>query len=59
MRALVNYLRQVFCAHDWLKEEDMYTMRYEGKVIDRNTRVSLTCNKCGYHRKYMKFKPVN
>jgi len=51
MRSLVNYIRQVFCNHDWLIEE--------GKVNDdamgHGTKIYMRCKWCGYHKKHWKF----
>lgn len=52
MRWLVWYVRSLFCKHDWDIEEqvcdkDLY---YKNRI-----RVSVTCNKCGWHRSYWKF----
>ncbi|OGH75940.1 MAG: hypothetical protein A3A89_00370 [Candidatus Magasanikbacteria bacterium RIFCSPLOWO2_01_FULL_33_34] len=56
MRWLMNYLREVFCKHDWEREEvkatlkDTYTGDYKTDI-----RVSSTCKKCGYHKSYWKY----
>ena len=61
MRFLTNYFRQCFCKHEWKKEEVSYTKwAYDedkgGEYVrKRNTRVSITCINCGYHKSYWKF----
>lgn len=58
MRSLVNYLRQVFCAHEWEREErEMHctTPRVLMNGGEQNVRVSTTCTRCGYRRSYWKF----
>ena len=55
MRILINYLRECFCKHLWKREEE------EGVEVNGTfstqvgTRVSATCEKCGYHKSYWKF----
>lgn len=57
MRWLSSYLRQVFCAHDWRKEENQTVVMNSdtGKVHQKGSRISLLCMKCGYHRAFWKF----
>ena len=62
MRTLINWLRQVFCKHDWLVEEKNFRVQYMhpfdfqpvGDYSDQ-TRVSLTCKKCQWHKYYKKW----
>lgn len=52
MRHLVWYLRSVFCKHEWDYEEKFVKVINSGK---QDYKVSATCKKCGWHRKYWKF----
>jgi hypothetical protein len=55
MRFLANYIRQVFCKHDFEKEEVYSTCRWGEEIIQSGTKVSLFCKKCGYHKSFWKF----
>jgi len=56
MRWLVNYLRSVFCKHDWEKENGSYQITSDsGHVRRSGMKVSATCKKCGWHKSYWKF----
>ena len=49
MRWLVNYIRQIFCKHEWEKEEREVTTIYYSyfkKIKMENVSVSLICKKC-------------
>ena len=50
MRFIVNYIRQVFCKHDWLIEE-----KFTDSNLKRGTKVYMRCKKCGYHQKHWKY----
>lgn len=58
---LVNYLRQVFCKHEFKYEEKTYIVRpiylLNGMVGEKhtNTQVYQICMKCGYHKSYWKY----
>lgn len=54
MRYLALYLRQCFCRHDFEREEAFYRHRGEFQTKD-SIRISLLCEKCGYHRSFWKF----
>jgi hypothetical protein len=57
MRWLFNYLRQVFCQHNFKFEEakfDYYTRL--GTKYTQAFVVSRTCEKCGWHTSYLKHK---
>ncbi len=57
MRWLVNYIRSVFCKHDWEREDFIFrvTRNILGDESGREgARVSATCKKCGWHRSYWK-----
>ena len=51
MRTIVNYIRQIFCKHDWITEENYVRddMRGDG------TKIYMRCKKCGYHTKHWKY----
>lgn len=54
MRWLINYLRSVFCKHEWKHEEIFAKINDEfGKT--EGPRVSATCEKCGWHKSYWKY----
>lgn len=50
MRAIINYIRQVFCKHDFVVEE-----QYTDFEVKSGTRVYMRCKKCGYHTSHWKF----
>ena len=49
MRWLVNYLRQIFCQHDWYIEE--WRMKTDFR---QGQKVYMRCKKCGYHTRHWK-----
>ena len=54
MRWLADYIRQVFCKHDFEVNEYSYTV--DGTFSYRQgVKVLLRCKKCGYHKKYWKY----
>lgn len=53
MRWLLNYLRQMFCIHEWEYDEAHVTFG-ENKEKE-GTRVFARCKKCGYHETYWKY----
>jgi len=59
MRHLFWYIRSSICKHNWNIEEIPYELFEShidsGKLLKRNVKVSSTCSKCGWHRKYYKF----
>lgn len=50
MRWLVNYFRQVFCKHEFKKEES-----FVDTEVRKGIKISLYCPKCGYHKSFWKF----
>lgn len=52
MKRIVWAVRSIFCNHNWIKEE-LIDRDFTGDVD--NVKVSVTCNKCGWHRSYWKF----
>lgn len=50
MRRLVNYIRQIFCKHDFYVEDG-----YAEKITRKGYRVYMRCKKCGYHNSHWKF----
>jgi len=54
MRWLIYYLRSAFCEHTWERAEEFCTEN-EGDSKVSGIKVSATCTKCGWHRKYWKF----
>jgi len=57
MRWLVNYIRQVFCKHEFIANEGYVKGGYD--VIfgqDKSgIKVSMICPKCGYHKNFWKY----
>jgi hypothetical protein len=53
MRWLINYLRQVFCKHEWIISEG-YVESPDGWTKSGH-KVYMRCTKCGYHQKHWKF----
>jgi RNase P subunit RPR2 len=55
IRWLVNYVRQCLCKHEWEQEQSRAVSKgWLGNTYD-SVRVSLTCTKCGWHRRYWKY----
>jgi len=50
MRWVVNYIRQVFCKHDFLTE-DVYVSTDYGVS---GTKVYMRCKNCGYNTNHWK-----
>jgi hypothetical protein len=55
MRSIVNYFRQVFCKHEWEREECKTEWRDGLGSHKKGLKVSATCVKCCYHKSYWKF----
>ncbi len=53
MRHLIWYTRSALCAHEWEREE--CKVRMTGSQSGEWERISATCKKCGWHRRYWKF----
>ena len=48
--------RSMFCKHTFEYEEiDSVVRDYSGNEVKSGVKVSATCEKCGWHRKYWKF----
>lgn len=54
MRWLANYLRQVFCKHDWHIEEIDCEYRNEWGGYKEGEKVYMRCKKCGYNQNHWK-----
>lgn len=54
MRRLVNYIRQIFCKHDWITDEG-YTQSELGSMDRSGMKVYMRCKKCGYHQNHWKY----
>ena len=50
MRTIIQYIRSMFCKHEF----DYYETH---KIVDLKygLRVSRTCTKCGWHKSYWKY----
>ena len=56
MMHLIWYLRSAFCRHDWdYQESHMREYGNYSSLTREGIKVSATCKKCGWHRKYWKF----
>lgn len=57
MRTLINYLRQIFCNHEWIVEEiPKYIVKGEfGETIRLGPKIYMRCKKCGYHKSHWKY----
>ena len=56
MRWLANYIRQIFCAHNYEKDEcDNVKIVDSLHGLTKGTRVSMICTKCGYHKSFWKY----
>lgn len=56
MRWLIQYIRSCFCKHEWAFEEEYVRAPYSGRS---GPVVSVTCEKCAYHKSYWKFSGVS
>lgn len=56
MRTIINYIRSMFCKHQFNYEETYITLHeYDGSLIRRGYKISRTCTKCGWHKSYWKY----
>lgn len=61
MRNFIQYLRECFCKHEFEYEEGRCVIRGDGwfvsdtEKVREGIKVSVTCKKCSYHKKYWKF----
>ncbi len=55
MRRLINYIRECFCKHEWERDEEYCEHEKNHGGYMKGTKVSATCNKCGYHKSYWKY----
>lgn len=55
MRSIINYLRSLFCKHDFTYEEKHCTVTSDLGSSKAGLKVSRTCKKCGWHKSYWKF----
>lgn len=55
MRFLLNYVRQIFCKHDWLVEEKYCTNSSDFGDSKSGIKVYMRCKKCCYHKRHWKF----
>lgn len=56
MKWLIWTIRSWSCDHEWLYEEGVFkTLYVDYNQTTSKTRISATCSKCGWHRKYDKF----
>lgn len=56
MRTIINYLRSLFCKHDWAIEEKFVKESHDYSGYSRQgMKVSMYCKKCGYNKSFWKF----
>ena len=56
MRTIINYIRQIFCKHDFIVNEGYCESNNDitGWVC-KGTKVYMRCKKCGWHTSHWKF----
>lgn len=56
MITIINYIRSLFCKHDFEYEERNFK-KYDlfGEVVRNGIKASMLCKKCGYHKSFWKF----
>lgn len=55
MREFINWIRSLFCKHDFEYEEEYSKQEYGFGQYTKGTRVSRICKKCGWHKSYWKY----
>lgn len=55
MTYIINYIRRMFCKHEFQYDEKHSTHYIDDKITRQGTKVSRTCKKCGWHKSYWKF----
>lgn len=57
MRRLFLYIRQCFCKHDFIVEEEYVEENIEGltKTTKTGPKVYMRCKNCGYHMSHWKY----
>lgn len=54
MRRLIEYIRQMFCEHDYLIEEKI--TQIDGLYYSKKgEKVYMRCKKCGYYHSHWKY----
>jgi len=54
MRWLIEYIRSLFCKHDF-EYENIEASSSSDFHFREGVKVSRTCRKCGYHKSYWKY----
>ena len=52
---LINYIRQAFCKHEFVYEENYYETSDDMGGSRNGYKVNRTCKKCGWYKRYWKF----
>jgi len=52
---MINYIRQLFCIHEFVYEEQYCNHSDDLGGSRRGLKVNRTCNKCGWFKRYWKF----
>nr|DAN98300.1 MAG TPA: Tat pathway signal sequence domain family protein [Caudoviricetes sp.] len=55
MRWLVNYIRQIFCKHDFVFDEGWAEKTSDSGSFRKGIKVSCYCKKCSYHKSWWKY----
>ena len=55
MRTLIEYIRQIFCKHDYLIEEKIVEYEDSFGGYKKGYKVYMRCKKCGYHHSHWKY----
>lgn len=51
---VINAINDARCKHEFEYDETNLLTKYDN--VPTNISVSATCKKCGYHKKYLKYK---
>lgn len=55
MRRITNYFRQLFCKHEFEKEEGWCNEVCDFGGRRRGEKIFMYCAKCGYYKSFWKF----
>ena len=55
MRTIVQYIRSLFCKHEFVFSEKFKEVSIAGEPEISGTRISMLCKKCGYHKSFWKY----
>jgi len=55
MRTIILYFRQVFCKHEFEREERFVEVNDDFGYHKQGIKESIYCTKCGFHKKFWKY----